>query len=97
MLSYNKGEQIGKFDIAYEKIFANKEMTCELITGLLDTYTEEYVKGLLRDFILAKHIPNIQTMIEGALDDMREAWYFKKPGDIYEMGDFAFEDWEGEE
>lgn len=97
---YYRGEKIGKFDIAYEKVFASKEMTRELITGLLDSYTEEYAKNLLRDIVLAQNIPNRQTWIEGALEDLAEGWYntyFKEPGEIYEVGDFAFEDWEGEE
>ena len=95
---YYRGEKIGKFDIAYEKIFASKEMTRELVTQLIETYTEDYVKDLFTEYILAGYLPNKQTMIEGALDDLAEGWYgahFKESGAIYKRGDFAFEDWEG--
>ena len=97
---YYKGEKIGKFDIAYEKIFANKEMTRELVAQLIDSFTEEYAKDLLRDIVLAQNIPNRPTWIEWALHDMADGWcssYFKEPGEFLIYGDFAFEDWEGEE
>ena len=97
---YYKGEKIGKFDIAYEKVFASKEMTRELVTQLIDSYTEEYAKNLFCDIILSGYLPNKQTWIEMGLEDMKEAWYnqyFKEPGEFLIYGDFAFEDWEGEE
>ena len=97
---YYRGEKIGKFDIAYEKVFASKEMTRELVTQLIDSYTEEYAKNLFCDIILSGYLPNKQTWIEGALEDLAEGWYntyFKEPGEFLIYGDFAFEDWEGEE
>lgn len=97
---YYRGEKIGKFDVAYDKVFASREMTRELVTQLIDSYTEEYAKDLLRDIVLAQNIPNRPTWIEMGLKDMAEAWYdsyFKEPGEFLVYGDFAFEDWEGEE
>ena len=96
---YYRGEKIGKFDVAYDKVFANKEMTHELIAQLIASYTEEYAKDLLQQAIF-EGAPNIQTWIEEGLKDMAEAWYgsyFKEPGEFLIYGDFAFEDWEGEE
>ena len=96
---YYRGEKIGKFDIAYEKVFASKEMTRELVTQLIDSYTEEYAKDLLQQAIF-EGAPNIQSWIEMGLEDMKEAWYnqyFKEPGEFLIYGDFVFEDREGEE
>ena len=96
---YYKGEKIGRFDVAYDKVFESREMTHELIAQLIDSYTEEYAKDLLQLAIFGG-APNIQTWIEEALKDMAEGWYgayFKESGAIYERGDFAFEDWEGSE
>lgn len=97
---YYKGEKIGKFDVAYEKVFANKEMVHEIITDHINALSEEFAKDLLIRYIFSKDLLNVQSVIEDALQDLAEGWYgqyFKEPGELYERGDFAFEDWEGEE
>lgn len=97
---YYRGEKIGKFDVAYEKVFASREMTREIISDHINALSEEFAKDLLIRCIFSKDILNVQSVIEDALEDLAEGWYntyFKEPGEFYEIGDFAFEDWEGEE
>ena len=97
---YYRGEKIGKFDVAYDKVFASREMTHEIISDHINALSEEFAKDLLIRYIFSKDLLNVQSVIEDALEDLAEGWYgayFKESGAIYERGDFAFEDWEGEE
>lgn len=97
---YYRGEKIGTYEQAFDRIMGDPGMRLNLIAAYLSTYTDRGLADMITGHLDGTYTLSFESLIDDALDDMAGAWhemYFKEPGEFLERGDFAFENWEGEE
>ena len=96
---YYKGEKLGGFDAAYERIYEDRAMRRELVEEFIGTLSEDALRRIVVDTVLSR-LPAISLVesVEQALTYMRDAWLDMKEyamsGSTYDLGDFEYEDWE---
>ena len=99
---YYKGEKLGGFDKAYERIYEDRAMRRELIEMFIGQLPEDILREIVLGSVLSG-LPSISKVesVEQALTHMRDEWLNMKkyavPGTTYDFGEFGYEDWEGEE
>lgn len=95
---YYKGEELGGFDVAYDRIYEDRVMRRELMEEFIGTLSEDALRRIVVDTVLSG-LPAISLVesVEQALTYMRDAWLDMKeyamPGSTYDLGDFEYEDW----
>ena len=96
---YYKGEELGGFDKAYERIYEDRAMRRELIEVFIGQLPEDILREIVVGSVLSG-LPSISLVesVEQALAYMRDAWLDMKeyamPGSTYDLGDFEYENWE---
>ena len=99
---YYKGEELGGFDKAYERIYEDRAMRRELIEVFIGQLPEDILREIVVGSVLSG-LPSISLVesVEQALTHMRDEWLdmkeYSAPGTTYDFGEFGYEDWKGVE